>query len=74
MDDRQVRDVSEESVVTPAAYLLLYMRRKPGSNDAAATTGASGSLPSAGAAGPSGPAPTGFSSVPLKYSDPEEID
>lgn len=29
MDDRLVRDViSEESVVTPAAYLLLYRRKK----------------------------------------------
>ncbi len=31
MDDRQVRDVSAESVVTPAAYLLLYRRRRKGS-------------------------------------------
>lgn len=28
MDDRQVRDISEESVVTSAAYLLLYKRRQ----------------------------------------------
>jgi len=28
MDDRQVRDISEESVVTSAAYLLLYRRRR----------------------------------------------
>ena len=27
MDDRFVRDVGEHSVVTPAAYLLLYRRR-----------------------------------------------
>jgi len=29
MDDRFVRDVSEHSVVTPAAYLLHYRRRQP---------------------------------------------
>jgi hypothetical protein len=28
MDDRQVRDICEESVVTSAAYLLLYRRRR----------------------------------------------
>ena len=66
MDDRQVRDVSEASVVTPAAYLLLYMRRKSGPDNAAAasaaaSTGASGSLPTEPASH-------------LKYSDPEEID
>lgn len=27
MDDRQVRDISDDSVVTSAAYLLLYQRR-----------------------------------------------
>ena len=27
MDDRQVRDISEDNVVTSAAYLLLYRRR-----------------------------------------------
>ena len=27
MDDRHVRDINEDSVVTSAAYLLLYRRR-----------------------------------------------
>ena len=28
MDDRQVRDICQDTVVTSAAYLLLYQRRR----------------------------------------------
>lgn len=64
MDDRQVRDVIDESVVTSAAYLLLYKRRHE-------KGGQVGTAPSASET----PSPSvATTSARLNYSDPEEID
>lgn len=63
MDDRQVRDVSAESVVTPAAYLLLYRRRHSPLQG----------LPPPPARANARPPPAA-SPRHVNYSDPEEID
>ena len=63
MDDRFVRDVSEQSVVTPAAYLLLYRRRADANG-----------CPTRPPQSPESPQSPQSPPRSTAYSDPNEID
>merc|ERR550534_81336 len=72
MDDRFVRDVSEQSVVTPAAYLLLYRRRADANG--CPTRPPQPAQPPQSPESPQSPQSPQSPPRSTAYSDPNEID
>ena len=67
MNDERVNDISDDQVVTKAAYCLLYRRRKGAVNGDAMATNVSEPTTCSSAGSPS-------LLGGLGYSDPEEVD